>query len=147
MPDSRIKNPSIGKRIQRFWEKVTKPDYRVFAEFLIWPLLAVFTIGISTYSILLPAYKGEWIVLFILLISGTFFSIPIAAIVGSVTFITYSIWLFSTQLDNTLTASHFILLAFMPFTPIFLSATRLKIVDIMHLASLLELPQIGRAHV
>ncbi len=141
-PALRIRKSSIRQKIQQFWEKTTQSDYRIFLNFLMWPLLAVFTIGITTYSILLPAYKGEWLILFTLLLSGVFFSIPAAATVGSLTFITYSLWLFSTQLDGNLTASHFILLAFMPFAPIFLSATRLKIVDIMHLATLLELPQV-----
>lgn len=138
-------NSFIKQRLKHFWQRVIRIDYQIFLEFLVWPLLAVFTIGITSYSIILPAYQGEWLVLFSLLICGVFFSIPVAAIIGALTFITYSLWLFALQLDSNLTASHFLLLAFMPFTPIFLSATRLKIIDVMHLATLLELPQVRAA--
>jgi len=141
----RKKRLTFNQRLMQIVEAIRTPDHRAFFEFMIWPLLAIFTIGITAYSILLPAYQGEWLILFILLMIGPFLSIPWAAIIGSVTFITYGIWLFSAQMDNELTASHFILLAFMPFTPIFLSATRLKIIDIMHLATLLELPQVKAA--
>jgi len=141
----RKRKPSAREKVERVWDRLRQPDYRAFFEFMIWPMLAVFIIGLSSYSILLPAYKGEWLILFSLLFFGTFLSIPTAAVIGSITFITYSIWLFYTQLDDNLTASHFILLAFMPFTPILLSATRLKVLDVIHLATLLELPQVRAA--
>jgi len=127
------------------WHRFLEVDYRAFFEFMMWPMLAVFTIGITTYSILLPAYKGEWFILFALLMMGTFLSIQSAAIIGSFTFVTYGVWLFYTQLESGLSASHFILLAMMPFAPIFLSATRLKVIDILHLATLLKLPQVRAA--
>jgi len=133
---------SLAQKLKRRWERFTQLDHRTYFEFMMWPMLSVFTIGITAYSIILPEYKGEWLILYTLLLLGAFLTIPAAAIVGSITFLTYGVWLFSTQLDMQMTASHFILLAFMPFTPIFLSATRLKILDIMHLATLLELPQV-----
>ena len=135
----------LKKKIQKIWTRIIQPDYRAFFEFMMWPILAVLAIGITTYSILLPAYKGEWIILFALLMMGPFLSIPSAAIIGSLTFISYGIWLFYTQMSVGLSASHFILLAMMPFAPIFLSATRLKIIDILHLATLLKLPQVRAA--
>jgi len=141
----RKRKPTYGEKIERAWDRFRQPDYRAFFEFMVWPILAVFIIGLSSYTIILPAYKGEWLILFSLLFFGTFLSIPFAAVIGSITFITYGIWLFYTQLDNNLTASHFILLAFMPFTPILLSATRLKVLDVIHLATLLELPQVRAA--
>jgi len=136
------KQQTFKEKLLHLWDEIKAPDHRAFFEFMIWPVLAIFTIGITAYSVLLPEYQGEWFILFLLLMIGPFLSIPWAAIIGSVTFVSYGIWLFATQLDNHLTASHFILLAFMPFTPIFLAATRLKVVDIMHLATLLEFPQV-----
>ncbi|WP_333663482.1 hypothetical protein [Acinetobacter sp.] len=91
---------------------------------VLWIILAQVFMGIVAYEWLPATYRGSWILLLILLISGAFLNIGMALILGLVAFVGMAVY-FSFDLANqTYIERQLLLLFVIPITPIFLSAIR-----------------------
>ncbi|MCY6412668.1 hypothetical protein QTA56_11105 [Acinetobacter sp. VNH17] len=91
---------------------------------VLWIILAQVFMGIVAYEWLPATYRGSWILLLILLISGAFLNIGMALILGLVAFVGMAVY-FSFDLANqTYIERQLLLLFVIPIAPIFLSAIR-----------------------
>jgi hypothetical protein len=91
---------------------------------ILWIILAQIFMGIVAYEWLPVTYRGSWIFLLLLLISGAFLNIGMALILGLVAFVGMAVY-FSFDLTNQSYIERQLLLLFViPIAPIFLSAIR-----------------------
>ena len=92
--------------------------------FILWIILAQIFMGIVAYEWLPETYRGSWILLLLLVMSGVFLNIGMALILGLVTFLSMTVY-FSFDLTNQSYIERQLLLLFViPIAPIFLSAIR-----------------------
>ena len=92
--------------------------------FILWIILAQIFMGIVAYEWLPETYRGSWILLLLLVMSGVFLNIGMALILGLVTFLSMTVY-FSFDLTNQSYIERQLLLLFIiPIAPIFLSAIR-----------------------
>ena len=91
---------------------------------VLWIILAQIFMGIVAYEWLPVTYRGGWILLLLLMMSGVFLNIGMALILGLVTFLSMTVY-FSFDLTNQSYIERQLLLLFViPIAPIFLSAIR-----------------------
>ena len=91
---------------------------------VLWIILAQIFMGIVAYEWLPVTYRGGWILLLLLVMSGVFLNIGMALILGLVTFLSMTVY-FSFDLTNQSYIERQLLLLFViPIAPIFLSAIR-----------------------
>ena len=91
---------------------------------VLWIILAQIFMGILAYEWLPVTYRGSWILLLLLVISGVFLNIGMALILGLVAFLSIAVY-FSFDLTNQSYIERQLLLLFViPIAPIFLSAIR-----------------------
>ena len=92
--------------------------------FILWIILAQIFMGIVAYEWLPVTYRGSWILLLLLVMSGVFLNIGMALILGLVAFLSMTVY-FSFDLTNQSYIERQLLLLFViPIAPIFLSAIR-----------------------
>lgn len=92
--------------------------------FILWIILAQIFMGIVAYEWLPETYRGSWILLLLLVMSGVFLNIGMALILGLVAFLSIAVY-FSFDLTNQSYIERQLLLLFViPIAPIFLSAIR-----------------------
>lgn len=91
---------------------------------ILWIILAQIFMGIVAYKWLPETYRGSWILLLLLVMSGVFLNIGMALILGLVAFLSMAVY-FSFDLTNQSYIERQLLLLFViPIAPIFLSAIR-----------------------
>ena len=91
---------------------------------ILWIILAQIFMGIVAYEWLPVTYRGGWILLLLLVMSGVFLNIGMALILGLVAFLSIAVY-FSFDLTNQSYIERQLLLLFViPIAPIFLSAIR-----------------------
>ena len=91
---------------------------------VLWIILAQIFMGIVAYEWLPETYRGSWILLLLLVMSGVFLNIGMALILGLVAFLSMAVY-FSFDLTNQSYIERQLLLLFViPIAPIFLSAIR-----------------------
>ena len=91
---------------------------------VLWIILAQIFMGIVAYEWLPVTYRGSWILLLLLVMSGVFLNIGMALILGLVAFLSMAVY-FSFDLTNQSYIERQLLLLFViPIAPIFLSAIR-----------------------
>ena len=91
---------------------------------VLWIILAQIFMGILAYEWLPVTYRGSWILLLLLVMSGVFLNIGMALILGLVAFLSMAVY-FSFDLTNQSYIERQLLLLFViPIAPIFLSAIR-----------------------
>ena len=91
---------------------------------ILWIILAQIFMGIVAYEWLPETYRGSWILLLLLVMSGVFLNIGMALILGLVAFLSMAVY-FSFDLTNQSYIERQLLLLFViPIAPIFLSAIR-----------------------
>lgn len=91
---------------------------------ILWIILAQIFMGIVAYEWLPETYRGGWILLLLLVMSGVLLNIGMALILGLVTFLSMTVY-FSFDLTNQSYIERQLLLLFViPIAPIFLSAIR-----------------------
>ena len=91
---------------------------------ILWIILAQIFMGIVAYEWLPVTYRGGWILLLLLMMSGVFLNIGMALILGLVAFLSIAVY-FSFDLTNQSYIERQLLLLFViPIAPIFLSAIR-----------------------
>ena len=91
---------------------------------ILWIILAQIFMGIVAYEWLPETYRGGWILLLLLMMSGVFLNIGKALILGLVAFLSMTVY-FSFDLTNQSYIERQLLLLFViPIAPIFLSAIR-----------------------
>ena len=91
---------------------------------ILWIILAQIFMGIVAYEWLPITYRGSWILLLLLVMSGVFLNIGMALILGLVAFLSMTVY-FSFDLTNQSYIERQLLLLFViPIAPIFLSAIR-----------------------
>ena len=91
---------------------------------ILWIILAQIFMGIVAYEWLPVTYRGSWILLLLLVMSGVFLNIGMALILGLVAFLSMAVY-FSFDLTNQSYIERQLLLLFViPIEPIFLSAIR-----------------------
>ena len=91
---------------------------------ILWIILAQIFMGIVAYEWLPETYRGGWILLLLLVMSGVFLNIGKALILGLVAFLSMTVY-FSFDLTNQSYIERQLLLLFViPIAPIFLSAIR-----------------------
>ena len=91
---------------------------------VLWIILAQIFMGILAYEWLPETYRGGWILLLLLVMSGVFLNIGMALILGLVAFLSIAVY-FSFDLTNQSYIERQLLLLFViPIAPIFLSAIR-----------------------
>ena len=91
---------------------------------VLWIILAQIFMGIVAYEWLPATYRGSWILLLLLMMSGVLLNIGMALILGLVAFLSIAVY-FSFDLTNHSYIERQLLLLFViPIAPIFLSAIR-----------------------
>ena len=91
---------------------------------VLWIILAQIFMGILAYEWLPVTYRGSWILLLLLVMSGVLLNIGMALILGLVAFLSMTVY-FSFDLTNQSYIERQLLLLFViPIAPIFLSAIR-----------------------
>lgn len=91
---------------------------------VLWIILAQIFMGIVAYEWLPETYRGGWILLLLLVMSGVLLNIGMALILGLVAFLSIAVY-FSFDLTNQSYIERQLLLLFViPIAPIFLSAIR-----------------------
>ena len=91
---------------------------------VLWIILAQIFMGIVAYEWLPETYRGSWILLLLLVMSGVLLNIGMALILGLVAFLSMTVY-FSFDLTNQSYIERQLLLLFViPIAPIFLSAIR-----------------------
>ena len=91
---------------------------------VLWIILAQIFMGVVAYEWLPETYRGGWILLLLLVMSGVFLNIGMALILGLVAFLSMAVY-FSFDLTNQSYIERQLLLLFViPIAPIFLSAIR-----------------------
>ena len=91
---------------------------------VLWIILAQIFMGIVAYEWLPVTYRGSWILLLLLVMSGVLLNIGMALILGLVAFLSMAVY-FSFDLTNqTYIERQLLLLFVIPIAPIFLSAIR-----------------------
>lgn len=97
---------------------------KLASTLVLWIILAQIFMGIVAYEWLPVTYRGGWILLLLLVMSGVFLNIGMALILGLVTFLSMTVY-FSFDLTNQSYIERQLLLLFViPIAPIFLSAIR-----------------------
>ena len=91
---------------------------------VLWIILAQIFMGIVAYEWLPVTYRGSWILLLLLVMSGVLLNSGMALILGLVAFLSIAVY-FSFDLTNqTYIERQLLLLFVIPIAPIFLSAIR-----------------------
>lgn len=140
--------PESGSRAAprpRQWDRIVAIQRRLLNEHMAWPVASLLSLGLIASFMIGPGYLGPWAVLVALTIVGGFANVQTAAALGVLAFISYGTWMFWVQLQHGITGGDFIILAFMPFAPLWLAAMRARQRDLMHLDALLTLPQVRAA--
>ena len=97
---------------------------KLASTLVLWIILAQIFMGIVAYEWLPVTYRGSWILLLLLVMSGVFLNIGMALILGLVAFLSIAVY-FSFDLTNQSYIERQLLLLFViPIAPIFLSAIR-----------------------
>lgn len=97
---------------------------KLASTLVLWIILAQIFMGIVAYEWLPVSYRGSWILLLLLMMSGVFLNIGKALILGLVAFLSIAVY-FSFDLTNQNYIERQLLLLFIiPIAPIFLSAIR-----------------------
>lgn len=97
---------------------------KLASTLVLWIILAQIFMGIVAYEWLPETYRGGWILLLLLVMSGVLLNIGMALILGLVTFLSMTVY-FSFDLTNQSYIERQLLLLFViPIAPIFLSAIR-----------------------
>ena len=97
---------------------------KLASTLVLWIILAQIFMGIVAYEWLPVTYRGGWILLLLLMMSGVFLNIGMALILGLVAFLSIAVY-FSFDLTNQSYIERQLLLLFViPIAPIFLSAIR-----------------------
>ena len=97
---------------------------KLASTLVLWIILAQIFMGIVAYEWLPVTYRGSWILLLLLVMSGVFLNIGMALILGLVAFLSIAVY-FSFDLTNqTYIERQLLLLFVIPIAPIFLSAIR-----------------------
>ena len=97
---------------------------KLASTLVLWIILAQIFMGIVAYEWLPETYRGSWILLLLLVMSGVFLNIGMALILGLVAFLSIAVY-FSFDLTNqTYIERQLLLLFVIPIAPIFLSAIR-----------------------
>ena len=97
---------------------------KLASTLVLWIILAQIFMGIVAYEWLPVTYRGGWILLLLLVMSGVFLNIGMALILGLVAFLSIAVY-FSFDLTNQSYIERQLLLLFViPIAPIFLSAIR-----------------------
>ena len=97
---------------------------KLASTLVLWIILAQIFMGIVAYEWLPVTYRGSWILLLLLVMSGVFLNIGMALILGLVAFLSMTVY-FSFDLTNQSYIERQLLLLFViPIAPIFLSAIR-----------------------
>ena len=97
---------------------------KLASTLVLWIILAQIFMGIVAYEWLPVTYRGSWILLLLLVMSGVFLNIGKALILGLVAFLSMTVY-FSFDLTNQSYIERQLLLLFViPIAPIFLSAIR-----------------------
>ena len=97
---------------------------KLASTLVLWIILAQIFMGIVAYEWLPVTYRGSWILLLLLVMSGVFLNIGKALILGLVAFLSIAVY-FSFDLTNqTYIERQLLLLFVIPIAPIFLSAIR-----------------------
>ena len=97
---------------------------KLASTLVLWIILAQIFMGIVAYEWLPATYRGGWILLLLLVMSGVFLNIGMALILGLVAFLSMAVY-FSFDLTNQSYIERQLLLLFViPIAPIFLSAIR-----------------------
>lgn len=97
---------------------------KLASTLVLWIILAQIFMGIVAYEWLPVTYRGGWILLLLLVMSGVFLNIGMALILGLVAFLSMTVY-FSFDLTNQSYIERQLLLLFViPIAPIFLSAIR-----------------------
>ena len=97
---------------------------KLASTLVLWIILAQIFMGIVAYEWLPVTYRGGWILLLLLMMSGVFLNIGMALILGLVAFLSMTVY-FSFDLTNQSYIERQLLLLFViPIAPIFLSAIR-----------------------
>lgn len=127
-----------------------RPDYihgfrRLLYENLMWPMLAVFMLGLIGYLLTPASLKSVWLLWAGLAIIGGFLSIQWAVALGALVFVSAVPWLFTAQPGGGVTGELFLVFALLPFAPLWLAATRAHHIRAARLHVLLELPQVRSA--
>lgn len=114
-------------------------------QHLAWPMSAALVSGLLGYLLMPLHLKQLWLLCTLLSLAGAFLSIPQAAALGGIAFVTATPWLFALQPGGSLTGEVFLVYALIPFTPLWLAATRAHDIRAARLHLLLELPQVRAA--
>ena len=97
---------------------------KLASTLVLWIILAQIFMGIVAYEWLPETYRGGWILLLLLVMSGVLLNIGMALILGLVAFLSIAVY-FSFDLTNQSYIERQLLLLFViPIAPIFLSAIR-----------------------
>lgn len=91
---------------------------------VLWIISAQIFMGIVAYEWLPASYRGSWVFLLILLISGAFLNVGMALVLGLITFVGVAVYFFLDLANQTYVERQLLLLFVLPITPIFLSAIR-----------------------
>lgn len=129
----------------RQWNEVVSVQRRLLREHMLWPITAVISLGIVASAVIAPTSQIAWGVLVLITLAGGLLSVQFAAALGGTAFVSYGTWMFWSQLEYGIGGGQFIMLAFMPFAPLWLAAMRARQRELMHLDALLTLPQVRAA--
>lgn len=129
----------------QLWTTLIKAQNRLVRQHMVWPILSVLMLGVVGYYMIQPSYNAVWVVMVLLAISGALLDTQVSATLGILAFLSYAAWLTWFQLSGGVTGGDFIILALMPFMPLWLSAMHQRAVALMHLETLLSLPQVRAA--
>ena len=148
-----MKSPPASARSEHFrqsqpprlWDELVLKTSRLLLLHLIWPVLAVGLIG-GLGALLIPKdYLHIWLVAVLMTLLGAFIPLRWALALSSFVFVSYGTWLlWQVQLWGVGT-ERLLLLAYLPFAPLWLGALRFRTQRLIHLDALLTLPQVRAA--
>lgn len=129
---------------------IKRPDYRrgyrrLLYSHLAWPMLAVLLVGGLGTLLVRPELAGAWTLLIALVLAGAFLSLAPAVMLGGAAFVLAVPFLLTRQSGGQLGGDLFLLLALLPFAPVWLAAARSQQVRATRLHMLLNLPQVRAA--
>ena len=91
---------------------------------ILWIILAQIFMGIVAYEWLPETYRGGWILLLLLVMSGVLLNIGMALILGLVAFLSIAVYFLFDLTNQSYIERQLLLLFVIPIAPIFLSAIR-----------------------
>lgn len=140
--------PAAALRPER--GKQARQDYRhgygqLLYSHMVWPMLAVASLGGAGAMIVTPDLKGIWIVITLLTMAGGFLAVPYAVALGGAAFISVVPLLITLESVNTLSGEVFLVFALLPFSSLWLSAARAQQVRATRLHMLMRIPHVRAA--